>query len=193
MEHYIPTGGLNKAEEADLIRLLHKVKQPWSEALHKALEPLIVFTRVYVVCLFTEGKICKVLLVPRQKSDLSDNERLHVPRTVLRQTDSDYFQAVRRVLKEHIGGISLPPYHVRHDGMIYTASMSEKTNTNVNLSPHAVETPQIYGIAVNANQANWIMANVKGSVFRRVNNLPSSMLVYHRWIVAEAVDASREA
>lgn len=83
----MPTKGLTETEEATLIMLLNKVKQPWSAEFYNALAPHVALTAIETVFLRKINGELRVLLTKRPANDTHWANMWHSPGTMFRATD----------------------------------------------------------------------------------------------------------
>lgn len=81
------TGGLSRWAERRLIRLLRRVKQPWSRLFMEAMAAKMPVLAIEAVVLRHGPNGPEVLLVPRPPDDIHWQGTVTLPGTVLRATD----------------------------------------------------------------------------------------------------------
>lgn len=94
------TAGLTESEEQQIVALLAKVKQPWSQRFYNALAPMVRMTTTDLVLIDENNR---VFITQRPVDDAFEPGFWHFPGTVTRPTDISIADSLERIGKNELG------------------------------------------------------------------------------------------
>jgi hypothetical protein len=173
------TAGLTAEEETHLIKLLKKVRQPWSYEFYLGFCPLACLTATETVFLrWIKGRLY-VLLVKRDSNDPHFKGQVHSPGSMLRATDNkgeglDAFKdPIARACKE----VNFDPESIR---LKFAGFLSHNT-------PRGAELAMIFACLCEGEDPVF-----SGNDWYLVDQLPGNIISHHLAIVKIAVQTVHE-
>lgn len=172
------TTGLTAEEEAQLIVLLQKVRQPWSYQFYLSLCQSVCLTATETVFLrWIEGKLY-VLLIERDSDDPHFKDQVHSPGSMLRATDykGEGLAAFQDPIARACQEVNFDSENIRPK---FAGFLSHNTSRGAELAMVFVclyEDPVFDG---DQRRNDWY----------QVDQLPRNIISHHRAVIRTAVQA----